>query len=102
MEAFLWNCSNFHLDGLLGLYNAAFYNTQLKNKGGMNKIFAVIGLWSIGKRVADAVNLQDDMKSCRGLRYHYDCAIQNAVRKSMISMRPTAEKQKWNEAASIP
>ena len=46
------------------------------------KNIAVIGYGVIGKRVADAINLQDDMKLIGVCDIISDWRIQNAVRKN--------------------
>ena len=51
------------------------------------KNIAVIGYGVIGKRVADAINLQDDMKLAGVGDIISDWRIQNAVRKKSWTVR---------------
>ena len=55
------------------------------------KRIAVIGYGVIGKRVADAINLQDDMKLSGVCDIISDWRIQNAVRKEYDIYAATQE-----------
>lgn len=65
------------------------------------KNIAVIGYGVIGKRVADAVNLQDDMKLSGVCDIISDWRIQNAVRKQYNIYAATAEAEKEMKASGI-
>ena len=58
------------------------------------KNIAVIGYGVIGKRVADAINLQDDMNLIGVCDVISDWRIQNAVRKEYNIYAATAEAEK--------
>lgn len=66
----------------------------------MKKI-AVIGYGVIGKRVADAINLQDDMKLIGVCDVKSDWRIQNAVRKEYNIYAATAEAEAEMKASGI-
>jgi len=66
------------------------------------KNIAVIGYGVIGKRVADAINLQDDMNLVGVCDIISDWRIQNAVRKEYDIYAATAEAEIEMKAASIP
>ena len=61
------------------------------------KNIAVIGYGVIGKRVADAINLQDDMKLSGVCDIISDWRIQNAVRKEYDIYAATQEAEDRNE-----
>jgi glyceraldehyde-3-phosphate dehydrogenase (NAD(P)) len=65
------------------------------------KNIAVIGYGVIGKRVADAINLQDDMNLVGVCDVISDWRIQNAVRKEYDIYAATAEAEIEMKAASI-
>ncbi|MEZ2414990.1 type II glyceraldehyde-3-phosphate dehydrogenase [Muriicola sp. E247] len=65
------------------------------------KNIAVIGYGVIGKRVADAVNVQDDMKLSGICDVISDWRIQNAVRKGYAVYTATPEAEKEMKAANI-
>ena len=66
------------------------------------KNIAVIGYGVIGKRVADAINLQDDMKLTGVCDIISDWRIQNAVRKEYDIYAATSEASKEMKNAGIP
>ncbi|NDP27848.1 MAG: type II glyceraldehyde-3-phosphate dehydrogenase [Flavobacterium sp.] len=68
----------------------------------MKKI-AVVGFGVIGKRVADAINKQDDMELIGVCDIISDWRIQNAVRKSydIYAATPEAEKEMFASGISI-
>src|SRR5699024_8082346 len=66
----------------------------------MKKI-AVIGYGVIGKRVADAINLQDDMKLVGVCDIISDWRIQNAIRKKYDVYAATAEAETEMKASGI-
>ncbi|WP_339652645.1 type II glyceraldehyde-3-phosphate dehydrogenase [uncultured Maribacter sp.] len=65
------------------------------------KNIAVIGYGVIGKRVADAINVQDDMKLKGVCDVISDWRIQNAVRKEYEIYAATADAEKQMEASGI-
>jgi len=65
------------------------------------KNIAVIGYGVIGKRVADAINLQDDMKLVGVCDVKSDWRIQNAVRKEYNIYAATAEAEAEMKASGI-
>jgi glyceraldehyde-3-phosphate dehydrogenase (NAD(P)) len=65
------------------------------------KNIAVIGYGVIGKRVADAINAQDDMKLAGVCDVVSDWRIQNAVRKGYAIYSATPEAGKEMKAADI-
>lgn len=65
------------------------------------KNIAVMGYGVIGKRVADAINLQDDMKLIGVCDIISDWRIQNAVRKGYPIYSATRDAQKEMTAAGI-
>lgn len=65
------------------------------------KNIAVIGYGVIGKRVADAINLQDDMKLAGVCDIISDWRIQNAVRKEYGIYAATSEASKEMKNAGI-
>lgn len=65
------------------------------------KNIAVIGYGVIGKRVADAINAQDDMKLIGVCDVISDWRIQNAVRKSYSIYAATADAAISMKAAGI-
>ncbi len=65
------------------------------------KNIAVIGYGVIGKRVADAINLQDDMKLVGVCDVISDWRIQNAVRKEYNIYAATTEAEKEMKASGI-
>jgi len=65
------------------------------------KNIAVIGYGVIGKRVADAVNAQDDMKLAGVCDVVSDWRIQNAVRKGYAIYSAIPEAEKEMKAANI-
>ncbi len=65
------------------------------------KNIAVIGYGVIGKRVADAINLQDDMNLVGVCDVISDWRIQNAVRKEYDIYAATAEAEKEMKASGI-
>ncbi|MGV8813537.1 MAG: type II glyceraldehyde-3-phosphate dehydrogenase [Gelidibacter sp.] len=65
------------------------------------KNIAVIGYGVIGKRVADAINLQDDMKLVGVCDVISDWRIQNAVRKNYNIYAATEEAADKMESAGI-
>jgi len=65
------------------------------------KNIAVIGYGVIGKRVADAINLQDDMKLVGVCDVISDWRIQNAVRKEYDIYAATAEAEQEMKASGI-
>ena len=65
------------------------------------KNIAVIGYGVIGKRVADAINLQDDMNLIGVCDVISDWRIQNAVRKEYNIYAATAEAKKEMKASGI-
>ena len=66
------------------------------------KNIAVIGYGVIGKRVADAISLQDDMKLSGVCDIISDWRIQNAVRKEYNIYAATPEAEKEMTDANIP
>ena len=66
------------------------------------KNIAVIGYGVIGKRVADAINTQDDMKLIGVCDVISDWRIQNAVRKNYDIYAATSEAEKEMKTANIP
>lgn len=66
------------------------------------KNIAVIGYGVIGKRVADAINLQDDMKLSGVCDIISDWRIQNAVRKGYPIYAATSVANKEMTASGIP
>ncbi|GBF20606.1 type II glyceraldehyde-3-phosphate dehydrogenase [Arenibacter sp. N53] len=66
------------------------------------KSIAVVGYGVIGKRVADAINVQDDMNLIGVCDVISDWRIQNAIRKEYDIYAATAEAEKEMKAASIP
>lgn len=65
------------------------------------KNIAVIGYGVIGKRVADAINLQDDMTLVGVCDVISDWRIQNAVRKEYDTYAATAEAEQEMKASGI-
>ena len=65
------------------------------------KNIAVIGYGVIGKRVADAINLQDDMNLVGVCDVISDWRIQNAVRKEYDIYAATPEAEKEMKASGI-
>jgi len=65
------------------------------------KNIAVIGYGVIGKRVADAINVQDDMNLVGVCDVNSDWRIQNAVRKEYNIYAATAEAEKEMKASGI-
>jgi len=65
------------------------------------KNIAVIGYGVIGKRVADAINLQDDMKLIGVCDVISDWRIQNAVRKEYNIYAATTEAEKEMKISGI-
>ena len=67
------------------------------------KNIAVIGYGVIGKRVADAINLQEDMRLTGVCDIISDWRIQNAVRKSydIYAATPEAEEEMKNAGISV-
>lgn len=65
------------------------------------KNIAVIGYGVIGKRVADAINVQDDMNLIGVCDVISDWRIQNAIRKEYDIYAATAEAENEMKAASI-
>jgi len=65
------------------------------------KNIAVIGYGVIGKRVADAINAQDDMNLIGICDVISDWRIQNAVRKQYNIYAATVEAEKQMKASSI-
>lgn len=65
------------------------------------KNIAVIGYGVIGKRVADAINLQDDMKLVGVCDVVSDWRIQNAVRKEYNIYAATTEAEAEMKASGI-
>jgi glyceraldehyde-3-phosphate dehydrogenase (NAD(P)) len=65
------------------------------------KNIAVIGYGVIGKRVTDAINLQDDMNLIGVCDVISDWRIQNAVRKEYNIYAATAESEKQMRASRI-
>jgi len=66
------------------------------------KNIAVIGYGVIGKRVADAINKQDDLKLVGVCDVISDWRIQNAVRKEYNIYAATPEAEKEMKIANIP
>ena len=66
------------------------------------KNIAVIGYGVIGKRVADAINLQDDMNLVGVCDVISDWRIQNAVRKGYPIFAATSAANKEMAASGIP
>ena len=65
------------------------------------KNIAVVGYGVIGKRVADAINVQDDMSLIGICDIISDWRIQNAVRKGYAVYAATPEAEKEMKAANI-
>ena len=65
------------------------------------KNIAVVGYGVIGKRVADAINVQDDMSLIGVCDVISDWRIQNAVRKGYAVYAATPEAEKEMKAANI-
>ncbi|MAO17980.1 MAG: type II glyceraldehyde-3-phosphate dehydrogenase [Muricauda sp.] len=65
------------------------------------KNIAVVGYGVIGKRVADAINVQDDMSLIGICDIISDWRIQNAVRKRYAVYAATPEAEKEMKAANI-
>ncbi len=65
------------------------------------KNVALVGYGVIGKRVADAINLQEDMNLVGVCDVINDWRIQNAVRKGYAIYAATPEAQKTMKAAGI-
>ena len=65
------------------------------------KNIAVVGYGVIGKRVADAINIQDDMKLVGVCDVINDWRIQNAVRKNYDIYAATTEAEKEMKASGI-
>ncbi|MGB3145785.1 MAG: type II glyceraldehyde-3-phosphate dehydrogenase, partial [Maribacter sp.] len=65
------------------------------------KNIAVVGYGVIGKRVADAINVQDDMNLVGVCDVISDWRIQNAVRKNYDIYAATTEAEKEMKASGI-
>lgn len=65
------------------------------------KNIALVGYGVIGKRVADAINAQDDMKLVGVCDVISDWRIQNAVRKGYVIYAATSEAEKTMTTAGI-
>ena len=65
------------------------------------KNIAVVGYGVIGKRVADAIKVQDDMKLVGVCDVISDWRIQNAVRKDYDIYAATTEAEKQMKTSGI-